>query len=333
MTTFGDQLFQFGGVPVPAGAPFGMDSKSYFVAPYRTGSENGASDSNDGKTPRRALKTLSAAFDKCRDNKNDVIYMLASGNSAAETTDDLTASLAWNKDLVHLVGVTPGSLHSSRARIGTQTTGITPLVNVTGSGCLFQNISIYHGVTADNTGLICWQDAGNRNVYKNVHFGGGGISTTADDAGMRSLKLAGGGERYFQKCVIGLDTVDRSTTANAELELAGAVRDVFDDCIFNTYGSGAHAMVIVGATGLDRYALFRRCQFINPIQSGTTALTECFSITAGTSPNGAVILQDCLSYGCGPWEADVETARLVILSHPTPASTDGSGLAGPPESP
>lgn len=333
MTTYDDGLYQYGGVPVPMGVPFGRESKVFFVAPYRAGSENGASDGNDGLSPYRALKTIQAAHNKARANKNDVIYVIASGDAAAATTDDLTASLAWNKDMVHLIGVNAGPMFSSRSRIGTQTTGIAKLVNVTADGCLFANLQAFHGVSGDNTGLICWEDSGNRNVYRNVHFAGGGVSTTADDAGMRSLKLAGGGERYFKNCVIGLDTVDRSTTANAELELAGAVREVFEDCIFTTYGSGAHAMVIVTATGLDRYALFRRCQFINPIQSATTALNEVFSCTAGTSPNGAVILHDPLAYGCGPWEADTETGRVIVLGHPTPASTDGAGLAGAPESP
>lgn len=332
-TNFPNGISSLGVPMIPMGVPFGMGSKSFFVAPYRAGSENGASDGNDGTSPRRALKTISAALDKCTADKNDVVYVIASGNSAAETTDDLTATLAWNKDLTHLIGVNPGPMHSSRSRIGTQTTAITPLVNVSANGCMIANISAFHGVTADQTGLVCWEDSGNRNVYHNVHFAGGGITTTADDAGMRSLKLSGGGERLFKNCVIGINTMDRTTTANAELELAGSVRDVFEDCIFDTYGSGAHAMVIVGATGLDRYALFRRCSFINPIQSATTALNECFACTAGTSPNGAVILQDCLSYGCGPWEADVETARVVLLGHPTPASTDGAGLAGAPESP
>ena len=68
------------------------------------------------------------------------------------------------------------------------------------------------------------------------------------------------------------------------------------------------------------------------VRAGHGAATSR-SMTAGTSPNGAIILQNPLAYGCGPWEADVETARVVLLGHPTPASTDGSGLAGPPESP
>lgn len=44
---FGRMLTSSLGVPiVPAGIPFGMDSRVYFVAPYRT-TENGASDGND----------------------------------------------------------------------------------------------------------------------------------------------------------------------------------------------------------------------------------------------------------------------------------------------
>lgn len=340
MTTYGDQLFHFGGVPVPLAAPFGMNSKAFFVAPYRTGSENGASDGNDGLTPSRALKTIAAAYAKCTADKNDTVYVLASGNSAAETTDDLTDTLTWAKDLTHLIGVTPGNLFGGRARIGTQTTGISPLVNITANGCLIQNIHVFHGVSADQTGLIAVQVTGDRNVFRNCHFAGGGVSTTADDAGMRSLKLSGASECLFEDCVIGLDTIDRSTTANAELELDngstsdGCARTWFRRCKFVTFGSGAHAMVIVDADGVDRYVGFDDCSFLNGgIQAGGSALNEVFACAAGTSPNGAIVLKDPLAYGCGPWEADVETARVVVLGHTAPASTDGSGLAGAPESP
>lgn len=328
------------GIPViPPGIPFGMQSKCYFVAPYRSGSENGASDSNDGLTPRRALKTISAAHDKCVADRNDVVFVLASGNSAAETTDDLTATLTWSKDLTHLVGVTPGNMFGSRARIGTQTTGITPLVNVTANGCLIQGISIFHGVSGDNTGLVAAQVTGDRNVFRNCHFAGGGISTTADDTGMRSLKLSGASECLFENCIIGLDTVTRGTTANAELEIDngsttdGCARTIFRGCKFVTYGSSTHLMVIVDADGIDRYVMFENCEFLNPIDSATTALTECFSVAAGTSPSGSILLKDCSNFGCGPWEADVESARLYVIGHAKTASTDGVGLYGAPESP
>ncbi len=329
------------GVPLPPQIPFGVMSNTYFVAPYRTGNENGASDANDGRTPRRAFKTIAKAHDVATADQNDVIFVLQSGNSAAETTDDLTETLTWSKDMTHLIGVNTGTLFGSRVRIGTQTTGITPLVNVTANSCLFHGIHVFHGVSTDQTGLIAVQVTGDRNVFRNCHFAGGGISTTADDAGMRSLKLSGASECLFEDCVIGLDTVTRSTTANAELELDngstadGCARTTFRRCKFVTYGSGAHPMVIVDADGIDRYVLFDDCSFLNPIQSATTALNECFSCTAGTSPNGAVILKDCMAYGCGPWEADVETGRVIVLGH---ASTNGAdntdiGLAGAPESP
>lgn len=340
MTTFGDMVYGMGGVPLLPSIPFGMRSNHYFVAPYRSGSENGASDGNDGKTPRRALKTISAALSKCTEDENDVVWVIASGNSAAETTDDLTETLTWSKDLTHLIGVTPGNMFGGRARIGTQTTGITPLVNVTANGCLFQNIHVYHGVTSDQTGLIAVQVTGDRNVFRRCHFAGGGTSGTSDDAGMRSLKLSGAAECLFEDCVIGLDTTDRSTTANAELEfdngstVDGCARTVFRRCHLTTFGSGAHAMVIVDADGIDRYVLFDDCVFTNGgIQSGGSALNEVFACTASSSPAGAIILKDPLAYGCGPWEADVETGRVIVLGHPTPASTDGSGLAGAPESP
>lgn len=327
MSTTRSMLFHLGGVPLLNGIPFGPDSKVFFVAPG-TGS-----DGNAGDTPATALASLSQAQSLARANKNDVVFLLAQSNSASATTSYQSASLAWAKDMVHLIGINAGGRVAQRSRIAANAVSISPLVNVTANGCLFRDLHVFHGFTADEAGYIAWQDAGNRNVYERCHIAGGGVSGTADDTSMRSLKLAGGGERVFRDCVIGLDTVDRSTTANAEIEFAGSVRDTFDDCTFQTYGSGAHAMAIVGATGLDRYALFRRCQFINPIQSGTTALTECFSCTAGTSPNGAILLQDPFAYGCGPWEADVETGRVIVLGHPTPASTDGSGLAGAPESP
>lgn len=321
------------GVPViPMGIPFGPDSKTFFVAPGSGG------DSNPG-TVKRPLATLAEAHDRMRANKNDVCFLLSESNTAADTTDYQTATLTWSKDMCHLVGINAGGLFTARSRIATSTVSISPLVNITADACFFHGFSIFHGVSGDQAGYIACQVTGDRNVFSRCHIAGGGVTTTADDAAMRSLKLSGASECLFIDCVIGLDTITRSTTANAELEFDnggasdGCARNVFRDCMFVTYGSGAHPMVLVDADGIDRFAFFDRCSFINPIQSGTTALNECFSATANSSPGGAVILRDPISYGCGPWEADVETGRVIVLGHPTPASTDGSGLAGAPESP
>jgi hypothetical protein len=318
MTTFGDVVYGMGGVPLLPKIPFGMKSKAWFVAPYRAGSENGASDANDGKSPKRALKTLSAAHDKATEDENDVVFMISSGNSAAETTDDLTATLTWSKDLTHLIGVNAGGMVGSRSRIGTQTVSISPLVNITANRCLFSNVHVFHGVSADQTGLIAVQVTGDGNVFRNCHFAGGGVTTTADDAGMRSLKLSGAAECLFEDCVIGLDTVARGA-ANAELELDngstvdGCARTVFRRCIFptlSTSGDGFH--VIVDADAIDRWVSFEDCMFINAIDSGATTLTESFSVAAGTSPSGLVLLKNCTGVGITDWEATSESARVYI---------------------
>lgn len=333
LTAFPSGISSMGVPVIPAGIPFGPDSKAWFVAP------DSGSDGNRGDDIRRPLATLSKAHDLARANKNDVVFMIAQSNSAADTTDYQTATLTWSKDMVHLVGVHAGGMIGGRARIATSTVSLSPLVNITADACMFYGIHVFHGVTADQAGYIAVQVTGDRNVFKRCHFAGGGVSTVADDAAMRSLKLSGASECYFEDCVIGLDTVTRSTTANYELEFDngssadGCARNIFRKCMFLTYGSGAHGMVIVDADGIDRFAYFDDCMFVNPIQSGTTALNEVFSCTASTSPGGAVILRNPLAYGCGPWEEDVETGRVVVLGHPTPASTDGSGLAGAPESP
>jgi hypothetical protein len=53
MTTFGDMVFQLGGLPVMSGIPFSQNSQYYFVDPA-----NG-SDTNDGKAPNRAFASTS----------------------------------------------------------------------------------------------------------------------------------------------------------------------------------------------------------------------------------------------------------------------------------
>lgn len=321
LTNFPNGVSSFGVPVLPAAIPPG--GTVFFVD-----QANGL-DSNDGLTPSSALLTLSRAHTLMTTNKNDVAIIIGSTSSIAVRE---SATLTWSKSMCHIIGTSVNRISHRCSIRATSGVNFTPLVNVTGSGCIFANFHVFHGYDSAAT-QIAWQDGGQRNAYFNVHIGGMGHATAAAQAGSRSLKLTGGGERLFKDCVIGVDTTDKTTTANAELEIAGAVREVFENCTFLTYGSGAHAMVLLTATGLDRFALFDRCTFINPIQSATTALTECFSCSAGTSPNGAVILKDPLAYGCGPWEADVETGRVIVLGHPTPASTDGSGLAGAPESP
>ena len=190
---------------------------------------------NDGFTggPQDPLKTLSQALSQCTNNNNDVIYLVG--------TVHVTATVAWNKSRTHLVGLGPRLLSNARARISqTGSTVFTPLVNVTGSECIFDSIGTFHGFANAST-QICWTDSGGRNQYRNCAILGMGNATAAAQAGSRNLTIVGpNGENTFQDCVIGLDTIVRATNANAGVELlAGTPRNVFRDCIFAALVSNA----------------------------------------------------------------------------------------------
>ena len=113
--------------------------------------------------------------------------------------------------------------------------GFTPLVSVTADGCVFANFHVFHGYGTDEA-QVAWAETGQRNSYFNIHIGGMGHQTAADNAGGRSLTVAGDGERYFKACTFGLDTITRGA-ANATLQLmqsggTPATRDWFEDCYF-----------------------------------------------------------------------------------------------------
>ena len=109
MTTFGDQVYQYGGVPVGAG-PLSMAGKAYFVRPG-TGS-----DANAGLKPTNALALLSAAQSKMTADAGQVVYLISEDNSASGTTNRVEgATFTWSKDGTHIQGVSSGSLFGSRA--------------------------------------------------------------------------------------------------------------------------------------------------------------------------------------------------------------------------
>jgi hypothetical protein len=324
MTVFNDMVKHMGGVPVSFNIPFGVDSRVYFVAPYRTTS-NGASDGNDGKTPRRALKTLAKALSLCREGKNDTIIWIPSGEAAADTSDDQSASLVWNKDMVHLIGLSRNK-YGQRCRI-TQTSGatsVTPLLDITAAGCVFANFQAFLG--GDVTNLVAVRNAGNYNYFENVHFAGMGSSDIAGAASATSLKIDGGTEGVFKNCIIGLDTIARDGDSKGELWFdGGASRYWFEDCLFTTYLSADNQTVTVeDGTAIDRTIMFKNCQFFAKSTNKATAQTTVFSIPAGIS-QGAILLVD--SYAASDGGAvDWDSAnRGIIWNNSVAAAADAAG--------
>ena len=248
------------------------------------------SDTNPG-TATQPFATLSKAQTAAVANNGDVVYLTG--------TVHLTATLAWAKADVSLIGLNSPS-NNARARISaTGATAFSPLVNVTGAGCSFINLGTFHGGFTGATGSqVCWNEAGGRNFYSDVQFFGGGDTTTAALAGMRSLTITGLGENIFSGCTIGLDTILRATNTNASLEfLSGTARNVFYNPIFQSYISDtADVHVLCAANGADRYQYMFDPIFANAVDSGSSTMAAAVT-WAGGSPAGGLIISGGISVG------------------------------------
>lgn len=278
--------------------------------------EASGSDGNTGG-PQDPFATLTQALSKCTSNNNDVVYLIG--------TVHVTATVAWNKNRTHLIGLAPTLDSEARARISqTGSTVFTPLVNVTGNECIFSNIGSFHGFV-DTTTQICWANAASRNQYFHCAILGMGNATGgASQTGSRSLTIGPGDENTFTNCVIGLDTITRSA-ANASLEfLSGSARNVFRNCIFPMLTSSASALLVTaGASGMDRWALFDNCSFLNPAaDSGGIAATNAFTMNAAAG--GSTVIQGGLTVGF----THVTSSANVYTNAPV-ASTGGTKAIEP----
>lgn len=282
ITNFPNGVSSFGALlPAVLGAPTQGDY--WFVKPG-TGS-----DGNSGKSPSHAFKTLAKALSAATANQNDVVFLISESNTASATTDYQSSTLDWNKDLVHLIGVGAPSPYSNRARIAqlSTATGLTSLVTVSADGCVFSNVSIFHGV-ADATSLVALKVTGTRNVFTNMHIAGIGNATQLAD-GACSLLLDGCSENKFVNCTIGLDTIGRDGTAGtAEIILdGGASKNHFVDCLVQGFitNAGYEHVLVEDSTGAGGITLFKNCLFHSWSANAATPQDQIFSIP---SPGGGL---------------------------------------------
>ncbi len=280
----------------------------YYIDPT-----NGDDTANSGTSQDDALKTLTAAYAKVTDNNHDVIVITPGGTGSGTGTVE-TAAITWAKNLTHLVGNVAGTPLSSRARVTTTTAALSPFITISGQGNSFHNVQFYSSAT---TNYINVRVSGNRNYFSNVHFAGLANATAGDNATGASLELYGAQENYFSNCTIGIDTVTR-TAANANLKISlgsdTVARNVFDDCIFPMMADADAPLFIKqgDSLGMDRWNLFRRCQFINCIGSTSTQQTDAFSVHA--TPGGLLVLQDCLKIGATGWANNLTSVYILSVS-------------------
>ena len=306
------------GIPVVPANLFGRTSKAFFVDPV-----NG-SDGNRGTDIRQPLATLSQAHSLCTAGNNDVVYLI--GNGLTSGTARETGTLTWSKDSTHLIGICSGNHIAQRARISSASgTTFATMMTVSADGCRFENIHVFQDYNTAATNA-CLNVTGERHAFVNCHFAGGGAATGADQAGMSSVYIdgdgAGRGENYFGHCVIGLDTVNRGAAASAEIVLAQQTpRNMFENCtILSRTDDTNPLMMKVGASGMDRWCLFKSCLFWNDTVGGGTKMAQMFSLNA--SAGGVVMLQKCDTFGATAIETSASS--LLYISQETDQVADAN---------
>lgn len=304
-TAFPNGVSSFG-IPVLGGAGIPFTGKYFFVKPH-TGS-----DAQSGGTPESAFKTLAFALSKCTAGNNDVVYLIAESNTAANTTDYQSVALDWNKDATHLIGINCGPMIGQRSRISNLSTA-TAIVNglfiVSANNCFISNIEVFQGTGGTNpTGAsIAVKVSGDRNHIVNCQISGIG-GTQLDDATSRSLLLSGS-ENLFEGCYIGLDTIIRAT-ATAEVEISAGARNTFRKCQFETYTSLSTFKMATVATGCDRFVKFDDCDF-HAVQNITSAVAPTGAIGI-TTMNGEVLMKNPYLYGFAQY-VTADNAYVQIL--------------------
>lgn len=306
-------LFPKPSIGLELGLPTGPKSQVFYVDPA-----NGDDDAQ-GQSPQKPLASIAEALERCTANQHDVVAYIA--GSSGITLDD---TLEWDKNYTHLVGLCAPTAVGQRSRIfaDADNDDVSPLIEISASGCIFQDLYVFNGV--DDAGcLVNVEVSGGRNYFRNVHFAGGGHAANAIDGGA-SLLLDGAEECLFEDCTIGLDTIAAATGMAGLLVDGDAKRCIFRDCRFTLYAghAGAKFVEVVDAAGFDRYLLFERCLFLNDAVAHT--LTEAITVPANMgSATHRIVLKDCAILGA----TDVEGNNRGIVYMNSGAITAGGNSA------
>jgi len=290
---------------------------AYFVDP--TNGDNNAS----GTSPEKAVADIPTAFDLATANQHDTIFYIAGSSSIS-----LTSQLVWNKNYTHLIGIAAPTFSSQRARIfqDSAATTLSPLINITASGCIFDNLLIFQGVD-DAASLLNVQVTGGRNYFHNVHFAGGGHATMAID-NCASLMVNGGEENTFHNCKLGLTTIPLATGGNVLRFDGSAKENEFVDCILGVLigNAGARLVELVDGSAMDQINWFKNTKFVSNSVNRATTMASAWEIPSLSGQTALVYMdKDCDGLGFTDWDDD--NRALLFFAGGTITAGGNTGIA------
>lgn len=279
-------------------------------------------DANDGKGVHSAFATLPTAYAALTAGQHDILYYIAGSSSIS-----LTAAFDWAKDYTHFIGIAAPTSVGSRSRIfqDASATGLSPLITISGNGCIWKSIYAFQGVN-DATSLIAVTVTGDRCNFIRCNFVGGGHAACAID-NSASIYLNNGSENTFDECVFGNLSIEGATGANVMRIGSNTARNVFNRCIFQQLtGSTSTALVELTATdSLLTTNYFNDCVFTSESVNKAVTASTAFVIPSGHTTTATVLMKDCMGNGFAKWDAN---ARHILYGNMgTPAGLDGSGVA------
>jgi len=276
---------------------------------------------------------LANAYANAVANRNDVICVFPGAY-------DLTASLDWTKDNLHLIGLggpnTRSDYSEKNVVIYTDTTGIDWTIHLTGDHCVFKNIGINNaGANAGNYGPLYVNGYGN--YFENVSLIGNMQSQQLADDDCASLHIGTNAHNCkWINCDIGEDCWGkRSAAKSGQVSFIGSNPNggLFRNCFFRSQSETATvAMITVykgaaGTTHIGRGWVFDSCIFNNwDGRSGEgTNCNQVFELDASSGHQTAwpILLHRCSAYGYDRW-TDYEN---VHIKGTMPIADDGGGLS------
>jgi hypothetical protein len=279
-------------------------------------------DSNDGRSPSRAFKTIAAAYAACVTNNNDMIVLLGQASHV------LTAMLTVSKSRITIIGVGPARAYGQVAKI---TMGVTTaatdvfMIKNTGVRNAFMNIKFSNGNTVtENVAAV--GEGGEYALYENCEF----YDSTELDSDTHAELVLNGDSAQFINCTLGslADAVSGNKIRPAVLmtkETVGAglvSRDIlFKECRFwKKAGGTATAFIKIAADAdIERFMEIKNCTFSAAVLGAVPAV----AIDSPTLTNARILLSgDTIAVEC----TKIATAVGVFNGTPARVATATIGI-------